>query len=163
VRRVLITGMSGTGKSSVISALAERGYKAIDTDYGDFFVLVESDEATRLKFGGDKEWRWREDRISALLDEEDAETLFVCGTASNQTKFYPRFDRIVMLTAPDVVILERMATRSNNPYGQDPADRERQLALKPIVEPMLRRAAHAVIDTTAPLDVVVASVLKAAL
>ena len=34
VRRVLLTGMSETGKSSVVQALAARGYKAIDTNKG---------------------------------------------------------------------------------------------------------------------------------
>ena len=32
VKRVLITGMSGTGKSSVVAELSARGYKAVDAD-----------------------------------------------------------------------------------------------------------------------------------
>src|ERR687897_3236226 len=32
VRRILITGMSGTGKSTVVSELAARGHRAIDLD-----------------------------------------------------------------------------------------------------------------------------------
>jgi hypothetical protein len=32
MKRVLLTGMSGTGKSTVINELAARGYKAVDTD-----------------------------------------------------------------------------------------------------------------------------------
>lgn len=163
MRRVLITGMSGTGKSSVIARLAELGYKAVDTDDGGYFELVDPDEATRRQFGDGKEWRWRADRIAALLDTEDADVLFFSGTSSGQSRFYPRLDRIVLLTAPDPVMAERMRTRTNNPYGHDEADVERQLALKPIVEPMLRRAAHVVIDTRGPLDDVVARVLAAAL
>ena len=30
--RILVTGMSGTGKSSAIAELARRGYRAVDTD-----------------------------------------------------------------------------------------------------------------------------------
>lgn len=163
MRRVLITGMSGVGKSSVIDRLAARGYRAVDTDAGGFFELVASDGEARRKFGGDMEWRWREDRVTQLLDDERADILFVCGTASNQAKFYPRFDRIVLLTAPDDVMLERMVTRTNNPYGQDPSDRARQFQLKPLVEPLLRRVADVIIDTTAPLDDVAAQVIAASI
>ena len=40
MKRVLITGMSGTGKSTVIAELAARGYKAVDVDEPEFSVLV---------------------------------------------------------------------------------------------------------------------------
>ncbi|MDT0444310.1 RNase adapter RapZ [Streptomyces johnsoniae] len=30
--KVLITGMSGTGKSTALRALADRGHRAVDTD-----------------------------------------------------------------------------------------------------------------------------------
>ncbi len=32
VKRVLVTGMSGTGKSNVVRELVARGYRAVDTD-----------------------------------------------------------------------------------------------------------------------------------
>lgn len=161
MRRVLITGMSGVGKSSVLARLAELGYKTVDTDHGGYQEQVESEPSVRARFGGDTEWRWREDRITSPLDQEDADVLFVSGTTSNQSKFYARFDRIILLTAPNDVIADRMRTRTNNPYGREAADVARQLALKPMVEPMLRSAAHTVIDTTAPLDEVVEKVIAA--
>lgn len=161
MKRVLITGLSGVGKSSVIRRLDTLGYRAVDTDDGDFFELVASDDETKRRFGGETEWRWRRDRIGELLDEERGEILFVSGTSSNQSTFYRRFDRIILLTAPDDIMLERMSMRTNNPYGRDPAQRARQLELKSLLEPLLRKVADAVIDTNAPLDDVVAQVLDA--
>ncbi|HTZ43323.1 MAG TPA: hypothetical protein VMB79_05620 [Jatrophihabitans sp.] len=32
--RVLLTGMSGTGKSTVLGELGRRGHRVVDTDYG---------------------------------------------------------------------------------------------------------------------------------
>ena len=40
MKRVLLTGMSGTGKSSVIRELAARGFKAIDTDSDEWSAFV---------------------------------------------------------------------------------------------------------------------------
>src|SRR5215469_11582320 len=46
VKRVLITGMSGTGKSSVIHQLAARGFDAVDLDCDEFSHWVEVLPAT---------------------------------------------------------------------------------------------------------------------
>jgi shikimate kinase len=160
VKRVLITGMSGTGKSTVISELAARGYNAVDTDDGGLseVISVPRDEQTGLDPGQD--WVWREDRIEALLAAADTDVLFLAGCAPNQGKFYPRFDHIILLSAPADVIVERLTTRTNNPYGSRPEDIARTLELLQTVEPLLRRGAGHEIDTSVPLDQVVTEVLQ---
>lgn len=151
--------MSGTGKSTVISELAARGYQAVDTDEGGLseMVSVPIDEPTGLDPGQD--WVWREDRIQALLSADDADVLFLGGCAPNQGRFYPQLDHIVLLTAPAHVIVARLATRTTNPYGKRPEEVSRTLGLLRTVEPLLRRGADHVVDTDAPLDRVVAEVL----
>jgi shikimate kinase len=166
VKRVLLTGMSGTGKSTVISELAARGYKAVDTDYDGWSELVEIAEKSGHQasgLGGQHDWLWREDRISRLLSTEDADVLFISGGATNQVKFYGRFDHIVLLTAPSSVMTERLASRTNNPYGKDPDELARVLALKETVEPLLRRVANLEIDTSVPVDAVVEKILRVVL
>jgi len=39
MKRIYITGMSGTGKSSVIERLQDHGFTAINTDYDDWCGL----------------------------------------------------------------------------------------------------------------------------
>jgi dephospho-CoA kinase len=152
--------MSGTGKSTVIGALAARGHKAVDADEPEFseLVSVPEGELTGLGFGAD--WMWREDRIDALLATQDADTLFVSGTSPNQGKFYARFDLVVLLTAPAALIAQRLATRTNNNFGKDPDQLARTLRLQQEVEPLLRRGADMEVDTTAPLDEVVATIVE---
>jgi broad-specificity NMP kinase len=70
-----------------------------------------------------------------------------------------RFDQIVLLSAPAEVMLERLATRTNNPYGSTEEERAESLHYKETVEPLLRKLATIEIETTAPLDEVVAAVL----
>jgi dephospho-CoA kinase len=152
--------MSGTGKSTVIKELSARGYKAVDTDEDGFseLVTVPDDEPTGLDPGQD--WVWREDRIQALLATEDAAVLFLSGTSPNQGKFYPQFDQIILLSAPADIIVERLATRTTNPYGKRPEEVARTLHLQQTIEPLLRRGAHHEIDTSMPLDQVATAVLR---
>jgi dephospho-CoA kinase len=142
VKRVLITGMSGTGKSSLLDELAARGHQAVDTDYGDYFRTV------------DGESLWREDRISALLDgatDELPGVLFIQGTTRNQVLFYPRFDHIVLLSAPPEILAERLAARAGNPYGKDPVELAETLTYQQTVEPLLRASATLEVVTTIPV------------
>ena len=106
MKRVLLTGMSGTGKSSVIGELAALGYKAIDTDDGWCEPLPDGRQ------------RWREDAIAALLDAEDADVVFIAGCEENQTRFHSRFDLIILLSAPAQTMMDRLAARTGNPYGK---------------------------------------------
>jgi predicted ATPase len=46
MKRVLITGMSGTGKSSVIQELAARGYRAHDLDTPEWSEWIDADPST---------------------------------------------------------------------------------------------------------------------
>lgn len=143
--RVLITGMSATGKSSTVEALGRRGHRVVDMD---------DDAWSRYDSAG--EWVWRELEMDALLDSvgED-ESLFVAGCAINQGAFHSRFDHIVLLSIPEAVMLERLAARTTNDFGKRDSEREAILRDLEDVEPLLRAAAGVEIDTRLPLDQVV--------
>lgn len=151
MKRILLTGMSGTGKSTVIVELATRGYRAIDMD-----------EPGWSEYAPDGDWIWREDCVREALACEEGDVLFISGCASNQVRFYPQFDAIVLFSAPTEVLIERLATRTNNPYGKHPDELAEVLGYLETVEPRLRRNATHEIDTRAPLDEVVAAVFRLA-
>ncbi len=144
--------MSGTGKSTVIAELTARGYKAVDTDYGGWHEWVD--------VAGERDWVWREDRIRQLLSTEDADVLFVSGCKSNQGKFRAQFHHVVLLSAPTPLLLERLATRTTNPYGKRPEELAQILGYVETVEPLLRRSATLEVDTSVPLEQVVETILS---
>jgi dephospho-CoA kinase len=132
---VLVTGMSGVGKSTLLDELSRRGYETVDTDYG----------GLQLPDG-----TWDEQRMGALLDQHA--TVVVSGTVDNQGRFYDRFHHVVLLSAPLAVLVERVLNRSNNSYGKTPeqqADIERYVRE---VEPLLRRGATVRLDGRRPVN-----------
>ena len=149
--RVLLTGMSGTGKSTLIQRVAGLGYKAIDTDDG-FSEWVPLADGVPRYSGATGEWLWREDLIRELLATEDADVLFVSGCVRNQSKFYSRFDHVVLLSAPRDVIVERLRTRGTNPYGKRDEDVAEVVQLQATVEPLLRKSASLELVTTESVD-----------
>ena len=146
--RVLITVVSGTGKSSLVLELRRRGFVAYDAD---------DDGLTEPK--GDGTWAWRIERIRSVLDDQHADLLFLAGCSEEQSRF--RFDYTVVLTAPDDVIVERLRTRTSNPFGRAPAERRRVLDDKSWVEPLLRRVADLTVETAIPTADVADAVLGA--
>lgn len=157
---VLVTGMSGTGKSAALAELARRGLAVADTDRDGLGVERWCAEDRR------GEQVWDEDRVDELLAGHEGsrpgEPLFVGGCVSNQGRFYPRFGAVVLLSAPTDVLLERLATRATNSFGRSSADLERVLADLAAVEPLLRAGAHAEIDTRAPVGEVADHLLRIA-
>lgn len=91
--KVLITGMSGTGKSTVLEILGARGHRTVDTDTDRWSHWVTLPD-------GSLDWIWREQAIADLLTGHHAGKLFVAGCKSNQGKFYPQFDHVVLLERP---------------------------------------------------------------
>lgn len=154
---IFLTGMTGTGKSSALAELARRGYRVVDTDdpgWREYRKYVESfDELHR------GEYLWVEDRMTELLDADDPRSLFVAGRAKNQSKFYDRFDAIVLLSAPADVILDRVARRTTNEYGKTPLEREEILADLTELEPLLRQECTHELDVSRPLADTVADLI----
>jgi dephospho-CoA kinase len=137
--RVLITGMSGVGKSALVHELRRRGVRAFDADEDGF-----------SEPRADGRWGWRAERVAALLGEQGDGPLFFAGCSEEQATL--PFDYRVLLTAPLDVLLERLRTRTGNRYGQSAAQQQQILADLAEVEPLLRRSADLILDTTEPLE-----------
>jgi shikimate kinase len=131
--RVLVTGMSGAGKTTVLEELRRRGHTTVDTDY----------DGWELPNG-----MWDEQRMDRLLASH--RDVVVSGTVENQGRFYDRFEHVVLLSAPLHVLVERVSTRTNNPYGTTPEQRADIAHYLDTVEPLLRRGATLELDGQRP-------------
>jgi dephospho-CoA kinase len=142
---VLVTGMSGTGKSTVLGELARRGHRVVDTDDPGWIVTAPTPDGP--------EPVWDLDRVTTLLDGQRTGWLFVAGCVANQGQLYDRFDAVVLLSAPLDVVLQRVRRRGN-PYGSTAQDRERIAEDLARYEPRLRAGSDVEVVTTVPVAVV---------
>jgi broad-specificity NMP kinase len=133
--RVLVTGMSGVGKTTVLDELRRRGHRTVDTDY-DGWTLA----------GG----TWDERRMDRLLARHP--DVIVSGTVENQGRFYGRFEYVVLLSAPLEVLVERVSRRTNNSYGKTIEQWAEIAGYVQTVEPLLRRGASLEIDGQRPVS-----------
>ncbi len=143
---VLVTGMSGAGKSTVVSELRDRGYEAYDADDHGF-----------SEPRGDGRWGWRIDMVRGLLASRRDGLIFFAGCSEEQAELF--FDVRVLLSAPRFVLVDRLMMRTNNPYGRAAGERTQILADLAEVEPLLRHSADLVLSTTVPPDQVVDQLL----
>jgi dephospho-CoA kinase len=144
--RVLLTGIAGTGKSTLVGELRRRGHAAFDADDDGY-----SEPAA------DGRWSWRLETVRVLLRQHRDDVLFFAGCSEEQGRL--PFDRTVLLTVPAAVIVERLRSRATNPYGRSDVERAQVLADLRDVEPLLRATADLVIDATAPVEAIADAVL----
>ena len=142
--------MSGTGKSTALMELRRRGFQAVDTDEPGWTEWSDED-------GG---YVWREDRVAELLARDRDAPLFLSGTVSNQRRFYPGFDAVVLLSAPLEVLLGRIEHRTTNDFGKTRAERERITSDFTAFEHRLRATCTHELDATQPVEGLVAELIR---
>ena len=135
MKRILLTGLSGVGKTSVIQTLRARGFHAIDTDYDDWCELADGERI------------WREDKMRELLTAPLTSPLFISGCYSNQGKFAEFFDAKILLGAPLEEMLRRVANRDSNPYGKSESHREEIRWNFEYIQPLLKQGADFELDS----------------
>lgn len=134
--KVLLTGMSGTGKSTVLEELRGRGWRTVDADLDG--LVDEHPDRTELRLP----------EISAILRQPRTDRpLVVAATGEGQGELYPLVDHVVLLTAPWPVLRERLRTRTGTLFGKEPGEQERVRADLEAYEPLLRQGADLVLDT----------------
>jgi hypothetical protein len=165
---VLITGVSGSGKTTIASELTKRGYHALNMDQVDG-LSAWVDVATREVAPDNREtvpgwlekydWRWDKKKLQELLDQ-DADTFF-CGSSGNQAEFYSLFDNIILLEMNDHLIHDRIFNNErDHTYGRRPGELEAILGYYRAFQDTAKAAGAKVVNPDQPLDKVVDDILS---
>jgi broad-specificity NMP kinase len=124
----LITGISGTGKTTVLFELQKHGYAVIDLDTTGIcrWKNKETQEFTEYgETGRDYEWLTQHgwycdiDKLKQLLfSTREEKDVFVAGIAENIEELVTEFDKVFIFTAPDSIVKERLDARTNNHFAK---------------------------------------------
>ena len=165
--KYLITGVAGTGKSSLAKELRRRGYAAYDTEEGfSYYVDKRTGERCAYPKTPSPEWYDGHERVfdekvlMNLFKKHGAEPLFIASITANQAKYYQEFEKIFLLTAPDAVITHRLGTRTNNYFGRHPVDLQRVIGRHQQFDDELKALGAVVIDSTQPIEAVADEIIS---
>lgn len=166
---VLVTGTSGTGKSSIAQSLKSLGHVSYDGDY-DLGIAFWQNKLTGLAeemplqppndWGATHNWMWNIDVLKASLEDQKAENVFICGSASNQAEAYSLFDVFIQLRVTNDTLRNRIINRTNNHFGKQPKELAWILAHNMHTDTAMPSEKTIFIDTDQPLQNIVREIIS---
>lgn len=168
----LITGVNGSGKSSAIRELKQRGYEAYDTDergpvtakwHNDKtgYVHPKSSVKTEMRtpeFITEHSWKVPRQEVEALAKQEGTKTIFVC--AVNENDIRDLFKLAFALVIDDDTLRHRLANRTTNNWGKQRHELQQSLEFNHRVSKTYKTNGYITIDATQSLDKVVDEILS---
>lgn len=135
MKRILITGVSGAGKTTTCRALEKLGYAAVDIeeDFPGMFQMVykgtnkpfKSYDNSNPRHIKQAEWICSVAKLKKILAKQKSKLMFYCGIASNMDYIVPLFDKVIVLQLTPGELNNRLKNREgtddigNNQAGRD--------------------------------------------
>ncbi|GAC1414402.1 MAG: hypothetical protein NVSMB66_7490 [Candidatus Doudnabacteria bacterium] len=168
-KSVLITGVSGAGKSSISQKLNDVGCEAYDLDDipGLFSmvhkktgnIIIDPDD-TNLEKLMETDWICDKEMILSMISNQSAESAFYCGGASNLDELLPLFDAIILLKLDPEVMRQRLGNRTENDFGKTADVQSWIISEKEGWENSIQKKGAIVIDAHQSLNKVVKEILE---
>ena len=167
--KVLITGVAGTGKSTIVKALNDRGTFSIDLhDVPALMFWQDKVTGERVTYTPIHSHDWFNtvnricdvSKLKQILNER--EDIIVAGTAGdNQEEYFPLFDKIILLQSSPQTLIQRMETRVNKSgYGKTETEQEDNIEWQKEFDPLVLSKGAIPISTEGELSETVNQIIK---
>ena len=167
---ILISGISGSGKSSISEKLVELGFESYDIeddeemvkmyrkDTGEIFV--DYDNADMEKVNNSK-WICDTALLEKMIKRQKTETAFYCGIFSNMKDIIPFFDKFLLLQVSPEVLHGRLCNRiGTEDMGNTEEGRQRVLSWKNNWEVKMINEGAIVIKADTDIGLIVQKILQ---
>ena len=167
-KSVLITDITGSGKSAVCGELKKRGYKAYDIEIMEgLFNLIDKKtgkivndyDKKNLEMVKRHDWVCDIKKLQNLVHKNKG-VVFYCGTAGNLDELLFLFGKIFLLKVSPEILRKRLSTRKSNDYGRTSEVQDWIIEWKDWWENHMIEKGAIVIDADRDLQRVTTNILK---
>ena len=129
MKKFLITGIPGSGKSTISNVLKTQKYDVIDglrkiglAYWIDRRTGKETvyESSVNLDWFREYVWTWDELVLNKLLKENNEELFFICGVVPLESKILEYFDKVFLLSIPTALIRQRIGQKNDNEFTKNP-------------------------------------------
>jgi len=168
-KSILVTGISGSGKSAICNELKKLGYKTYDIEVmKGFFTLVNEKtgeipnkyEKDNLEWVKQHHWICDKNKLQKLVRKNAKGIVFYCGTAFNLDELLFLFDKIFLLKVNAEILRERLSTRKSNDYGRTSEVQEWIIEWKDWWENHMLEKGAIIIDANRNVQEITTDILK---
>jgi dephospho-CoA kinase len=164
-----ITGMPGTGKSTVIEKLSERGAFSVDADSVKgltHWINKNTKEKVEWHHGMSADWYKKhqyicyKEKLVDLINKSPKDIVVVAGLFNNRLELWDLFDKVFLLQCDEKTFFKRIIERENHDFGKHPLEKENILSWYKNFEREVSEEGAIPINTDCPLAEVVEEIYK---
>jgi broad-specificity NMP kinase len=168
--RILITGVSGVGKTSVGKSLKKMGYESTDIENIDgifdmfhkgtknIFIGYDNSNPEHVK---NAQWICDTKKLKNLLKKQKTSLAFYSGIASNMDDILPLFNKVMVLKCDSGILNERLKKREGTEdIGNNQEGRDVVLGWKDSWESEMKKKKAIIIDSNGSVEEICQMILK---
>lgn len=127
---IYITGIAGSGKSTVLNEIARRGYEVHDADEHLSFwshkisgTKIDASDHTLMtdpEFFEEHDWYIDKHGVASLAKQAKKadKTIFICGSVVNEEDVWNFFDKVFCLHVDNESLTDRLLNRTEKDFGK---------------------------------------------
>ena len=161
---IFLTGIAGSGKSTLFKELVRRGHEAIDADEKlSFWVNTASGErvsasdhtlTTDPEFFEEHDWYIDVEAVERLAQEAKNKTIYICGSVANEEQVRHSFEKVYCLFVDEASLTSRIQSRTDKDFGKTEHELAHLLKLNRQVQRKYELMGAVIIDATQPVTVI---------